>query len=101
MRAKTLREIGLRKAIGAKVEMLMRFKESPEPPQENCGGGDPNKIFVMGHSAGATHVAQQVAFAVQVADGKLALAGKTTLAEAMRGAGNGERDLAADDEQHE
>lgn len=37
-----------RKALGAKVEMLMRFKESPDPPQENCGGGDPNKIM---HSA--------------------------------------------------
>lgn len=37
-----------RKAIGAKVEMLMRFKESPEPLAENCGGGDPNKIM---HSA--------------------------------------------------
>ena|SRR5688572_6142956 len=25
-----------KKALGAKVEMLMRFKESPEPPQPGC-----------------------------------------------------------------
>jgi PhnB protein len=34
-----------RKALGAKVGMMMRFKESPEKPPENCGGGDPNKIM--------------------------------------------------------
>ena len=26
-----------RKAIGAQVEMLMRYKDSPEPPKEGCG----------------------------------------------------------------
>ena len=25
-----------KKTLGAKVEMMMRFKESPEPPQEGC-----------------------------------------------------------------
>jgi len=34
-----------RKAIGAKVEMMMRFKDSPKKPSEGCGGGDPNKIM--------------------------------------------------------
>ena len=26
-----------KKAIGAEVEMLMRYKDSPEPPKEGCG----------------------------------------------------------------
>ncbi len=43
-----------RKALGAKVEMLMRFKESPEPPQEGCGGGDPNKIMHSAFKVGDT-----------------------------------------------
>jgi PhnB protein len=33
-----------KKSLGAKVEMMMRFKESPEPPQsgEGCAGTGPN-----------------------------------------------------------
>jgi len=27
-----------KKALDAKVEMMMRFKENPEPPQDGCGG---------------------------------------------------------------
>jgi PhnB protein len=34
-----------RKAVGAEVKMLMRFKDSPEPPQEGCAPGDPNKVM--------------------------------------------------------
>ncbi len=39
-----------KKTLGAKVEMMMRFKENPEQPSpENmssgCGGADPNKIM--------------------------------------------------------
>ena len=34
-----------RKALGAEVEMLMRFKDSPEPAQPGCGSGDPNKVM--------------------------------------------------------
>lgn len=32
-------------ALGAKVEMLMRFKESPEPPRPDCTPADLNKIM--------------------------------------------------------
>ena len=34
-----------RKALGAEVEMLMRFKDSPEPPQPGCTSADPNKVM--------------------------------------------------------
>lgn len=35
-----------RKALGAQVEgRMMRFKDSPEPPQPGCTPGDPNKIM--------------------------------------------------------
>jgi PhnB protein len=30
-----------RRALGAEVLMLMRFKDNPEPTQENCPGGTP------------------------------------------------------------
>lgn len=33
-----------RKALGAKVGMMMRFKDSPEKSSE-CGAADPNKIM--------------------------------------------------------
>lgn len=34
------------KALGAKVEMLMRFKENPEPPTENCAApGADDKVM--------------------------------------------------------
>jgi PhnB protein len=34
-----------KKALGAKVEMLMRFKENPEKPSAECMPADPNKIM--------------------------------------------------------
>ena len=35
-----------KKTLGAKVEMMMRFKESPEPPQEGCmAPNSENKIM--------------------------------------------------------
>lgn len=39
-----------KKTLGAKVEMMMRFNENPEPPSASktdagCGGGDPDKIM--------------------------------------------------------
>lgn len=34
-----------KKALGAQVNMLMRFKESPEPPPPGCGPVDGNKIM--------------------------------------------------------
>jgi len=32
-------------AIGASVEMLMRFKDNPEPPDEDCGPVDPEQVM--------------------------------------------------------
>jgi PhnB protein len=34
-----------KKAIGAKVEMMMRFKDSPEKPSADCAPSDPNKVM--------------------------------------------------------
>jgi PhnB protein len=37
-----------RRAVGAETTMLMRFKDSPEPPKEGCGGTGPaaeNKVM--------------------------------------------------------
>jgi PhnB protein len=36
-----------RKAVGAEVEMLMRFKDNPEPPQagSDCAHGAPDKVM--------------------------------------------------------
>ena len=50
-----------RKTLGAEVEMLMRFKDSPEPPQEGqegCGGGkiDPDKVMHSSFRIGNTTV---------------------------------------------
>ncbi|MGV3633788.1 MAG: VOC family protein [Pseudorhodoplanes sp.] len=33
------------KALNAKIDMLMRFKDSPEPPQPGCTPADANKIM--------------------------------------------------------
>ena len=33
------------RALGANINMLMRYKESPEPPPPGCGPTDPNKIM--------------------------------------------------------
>lgn len=34
-----------KRAFGAQVEMLMRYKESPEPPPPDCAPADGNKIM--------------------------------------------------------
>jgi PhnB protein len=34
-----------RKALGAKVEMMMRFKDNPDPQPGGCGSADPNKVM--------------------------------------------------------
>ena len=34
-----------RHALGAEVIMLMRFKDSPEPPPPGCAPTDPNKVM--------------------------------------------------------
>jgi len=44
-------------ALGAKVEMLMRFKDSPEPPSgEGCAGGSPDKVMHACFRIGDTSV---------------------------------------------
>lgn len=46
-----------RKALGAKVEMMMRFKESPEPPPpDKVPPGYENKIMHTSFRVGATTV---------------------------------------------
>jgi PhnB protein len=34
-----------RRALGAEVTMLMRYKDSPEPPNAQCGPIDPDKVM--------------------------------------------------------
>ena len=46
-----------KKALGAKVEMLMRFKDSPEPPQPGCmPPGAENKVMHASFRIGDTAV---------------------------------------------
>jgi PhnB protein len=46
-----------RKALGAEVEMLMRFKDSPEPPQPGmCPPGSENKVMHAAFRIGDTTV---------------------------------------------
>jgi PhnB protein len=45
-----------RKALGAEVEMLMRFKDSPEPPQPGCAPGAPDKVMHASFRIGETTV---------------------------------------------
>jgi len=33
------------RTLGAEVTMLMRYKDSPEPPPPDCGPRDPNKVM--------------------------------------------------------
>ena len=45
------------KALGAKVEMLMRYKDSPEPPQPGCvPAGAENKVMHAAMHIGSTTV---------------------------------------------
>lgn len=41
-------------ALGAEVEMLMRFKDSPEPPPPGCAPVDPNKVMHAQFRVGET-----------------------------------------------
>src|SRR5688572_12689219 len=34
-----------RAAVGAEVDMLMRFKDSPEPPQGDCAPSSPDAVM--------------------------------------------------------
>ena len=46
-----------KKALGAKVDMLMRFKESPEPPQPGmCPPGSDDKVMHAAFRVGDTTV---------------------------------------------
>lgn len=45
-----------RKALGARVEMMMRFKDSPEPPQAGCSPGAPDKVMHACFRVGDTAV---------------------------------------------
>ncbi len=44
------------RAVGAKVEMLMRFKDSPEPPPEGSKPTDPNKVMHCSFKVGESTV---------------------------------------------
>jgi PhnB protein len=43
-----------KKALGAQVNMLMRFKDSPEPPQPGCAPADMNKVMHAQFQIGET-----------------------------------------------
>jgi PhnB protein len=45
-----------KKALGAEVGMLMRFKESPEPPPPGCAPVDGNKVMHSAFQIGGTTV---------------------------------------------
>ena len=45
-----------KKALGAKVVMLMRYKESPEPPPPGCAPADSNKVMHAQFQIGETTV---------------------------------------------
>ena len=45
-----------KKALGAEVGMMMRFKESPEPPPPGCAPVDGNKIMHSAFQIGGTTV---------------------------------------------
>jgi PhnB protein len=44
------------RAVGAKVEMLMRFKDSPEPPPPGSPKVDPNKVMHCAFKVGDTTI---------------------------------------------
>lgn len=45
-----------RDAVGAKVEALMRFKDSPEPPPADCAPVGADKVMHASMRIGDTHV---------------------------------------------
>jgi PhnB protein len=44
------------KAIGAKIGMIMRFKDSPEQPSADCGGGNPEAIMHSSFQVGESTI---------------------------------------------
>ena len=45
-----------KKGLGAEVNMLMRFKDSPEPPPPGCGPVDGNKVMHANITIGDTQI---------------------------------------------
>ncbi|MGO8765555.1 MAG: VOC family protein [Limisphaerales bacterium] len=45
-----------KKALGAEVTMLMRYKDSPEPPPPGCGPTDSNKVMHVNFTIGETQI---------------------------------------------
>ena len=45
-----------KKALGAEVNMLMRYKESPEAPPPGCGPADSNKVMHTSFNIGETQI---------------------------------------------
>jgi PhnB protein len=45
-----------KKVLGAEVDMLLRYKDSPEPPPPGCGPTDPNKVMHASFRIGATQI---------------------------------------------
>ena len=45
-----------KKALGANVDMLLRYKDSPEPPPPGCGPTDPNKVMHASFHIGETQI---------------------------------------------
>jgi PhnB protein len=43
-------------ALGAKIEMQMRYQDSPEPPPPDCGPIDPQKIMHAQFQVGGTTI---------------------------------------------
>jgi len=43
-----------KRALGAEVKMLMRYKDSPEPPPPGCGPVDANKVMHAQFQVGET-----------------------------------------------
>ena len=45
-----------KRALGAEVNMLMRYKDSPEPPPPGCGPSDGNKVMHANFRVGKTEI---------------------------------------------
>lgn len=45
-----------KRALGAKVNMLMRYKDSPEPPPPGCAPPDANKVMHANFRIGETQI---------------------------------------------
>lgn len=45
-----------KKALGAEVDMLLRYKDSPEPPPPGCAPPDGNKVMHASFRVGETQI---------------------------------------------